>query len=110
MTPSRAWVEAVGLNDHATDKYLRSSTPFFHSFGYKSGWLACLIAGCTILPHSVFDADGVIHRIAETGVTVLTGAPTLYQSMLVSTAPMPRPPTCLHCVSPSPAPPPCRAS
>jgi len=80
---SRSWVKAVGL--HPDDKYLIVN-PFFHSFGYKSGWLACLIAGCTILPHSVFDADGVIGRIAKTGVTVLTGAPTLYQSMLVSPA------------------------
>jgi HIP---CoA ligase len=32
----------------------------------------------------VFDADGVIDRIAKTRVTVLTGAPTIYQSMLMS--------------------------
>jgi acyl-CoA synthetase (AMP-forming)/AMP-acid ligase II len=78
---SRSWVNAVGLGPD--DKYLIVN-PFFHSFGYKSGWLACMIAGCTILPHSVFDAEGVIDRIAKSRVTVLTGAPTLYQSMLMS--------------------------
>ena len=78
---SRSWVKAVGLGPD--DKYLIVN-PFFHSFGYKSGWLACMIAGCTILPHAVFDTEGVIARIAKTGVTVLTGAPTVYQSMLMS--------------------------
>jgi len=81
VVTARSWVKSVGLN--ADDKYLIVN-PFFHSFGYKSGWLACMIAGCTILPHAVFDTEGVIARIAETGVTVLTGAPTVYQSMLMS--------------------------
>jgi acyl-CoA synthetase (AMP-forming)/AMP-acid ligase II len=81
VVTSRSWVKSVGLK--ADDKYLIVN-PFFHSFGYKSGWLACMIAGCTILPHAVFDTEGVIARIAKTRVTVLTGAPTVYQSMLMS--------------------------
>jgi acyl-CoA synthetase (AMP-forming)/AMP-acid ligase II len=81
VVTARSWVKSVGLN--ADDKYLIVN-PFFHSFGYKSGWLASMIAGCTILPHAVFDVEGVIDRIAKTRVTVLTGAPTIYQSMLMS--------------------------
>lgn len=80
---SRAWVDAIGLND--SDRYLIVN-PFFHSFGYKSGWLACLIAGATIMPQAVFEAEAVLGRIAHDRVTVLPGAPTLYQSMLVSPA------------------------
>ena len=78
---SRSWVKAVGLGPD--DAYLIVN-PFFHSFGYKSGWLACLIAGARILPQAVFDAEAVLGRIEKNKVTVLTGAPTLYQSMLVS--------------------------
>jgi acyl-CoA synthetase (AMP-forming)/AMP-acid ligase II len=85
VVTSRAWVTAVGLV--SSDRYLIVN-PFFHSFGYKSGWLACLIAGATILPHAVFDADAVLGRIARDRVSVLPGAPTLYQSMLVSPARM----------------------
>ncbi len=29
--------------------------PFFHSFGYKAGWLACAIHGARILPATTFD-------------------------------------------------------
>src|SRR3546814_5079671 len=41
-----AWSACVGLN--ADDRYLIVN-PFFHSFGYKVGWLAGLIAGLTVL-------------------------------------------------------------
>ncbi|MDB5396378.1 MAG: fatty acid--CoA ligase [Rhodospirillales bacterium] len=81
VVTSRSWVNAIGLND--SDRYLIVN-PFFHSFGYKSGWLACLIAGATILPQAVFEAEAVLRRIANDRITVLPGAPTLYQSMLVS--------------------------
>ena len=48
------WGDTVGLT--SDDRYLVVN-PFFHTFGYKAGWLACLIMGATILPHAVFDAD-----------------------------------------------------
>ncbi len=73
------WSEVVGL--HADDRYLIVN-PFFHSFGYKAGWLACLITGACVLPHAVFDAAEVMKRIARDKVTVLPGPPTLYQSIL----------------------------
>lgn len=63
------------------DRYLIVN-PFFHAFGYKAGWLTCLIAGATILPHAVFDAEAVFQRIAQERISVLPGAPTLYLSLL----------------------------
>ncbi len=83
VVTSRAWVKSVGLT--GDDRYLIVN-PFFHSFGYKSGWLACLIIGATILPHAVFDAEGVLGRVARDRITVLTGAPTIYHAMLMSPA------------------------
>ncbi|GAA0796192.1 FadD3 family acyl-CoA ligase [Marinobacterium sediminicola] len=56
--------------------------PFFHTFGYKAGWLSCLLSGATILPHPVFDADEVLARIENDKVSVLPGPPTLYLSLL----------------------------
>ncbi len=56
--------------------------PFFHSFGYKAGILACLIRGVTLLPHAVFNAVEILARIAKDKVSVLPGPPTLFQSLL----------------------------
>lgn len=63
------------------DRYLVVN-PFFHAFGYKAGWVTCLIAGATVLPHPVFDAEAVFERIEADRISVLPGPPTLYLSML----------------------------
>jgi acyl-CoA synthetase (AMP-forming)/AMP-acid ligase II len=63
------------------DRYLVVN-PFFHAFGYKVGWLAGLLCGCSVLPHAVFDAKAVLRRIANERVSVLPGPPTLFTSLL----------------------------
>jgi HIP---CoA ligase len=73
------WSEIVGLAEG--DRYLIVN-PFFHTFGYKAGILACLMRGATIVPHAVFDVPSVLAKIAEERVSVLPGPPTLYQSIL----------------------------
>ena len=73
------WSEMVGLRQG--DRYLIVN-PFFHSFGYKAGWLAALMRGCCILPQAVFDVNVLLERVAAERVTVLPGPPTLYQSLL----------------------------
>ncbi len=56
--------------------------PFFHSFGYKAGWLVALMRGVTVLPHAVFETERVLQRIEREKVTLLPGPPTIYQSLL----------------------------
>ena len=56
------WAEVVGLA--AGDRYLIVN-PFFHTFGYKAGILACLMAGATMVPEPVFDVDVVLQRIGR---------------------------------------------
>lgn len=73
------WGRSVGLR--AGDRYLVVN-PFFHSFGYKAGWLACLIHGATCLPHRVFDVEAILTRIQDERISVLPGPPTIYQSLL----------------------------
>ncbi len=73
------WSKAVGLN--ADDRYLVAN-PFFHSFGYKVGWLGGLLAGLTVLPHAVFDAAAILGRIERDRISVLPGPPTLFISLL----------------------------
>jgi acyl-CoA synthetase (AMP-forming)/AMP-acid ligase II len=73
------WSSIVGLT--AGDRYLVVN-PFFHTFGYKAGILACLMAGATVVPEPVFDAAAVMARIGAERISVLPGPPTLYQTLL----------------------------
>ena len=52
-----AWSDVVGLR-HG-DRYLLVY-PFFHTAGLKSGLLASLLKGATLLPHLVFDPPPVM--------------------------------------------------
>ncbi|QTI70927.1 AMP-binding protein [Gordonia polyisoprenivorans] len=65
------------------DRYL-IVPPFFHTFGYKAGWMACLVHGVTIIPAQVFDTDGVMQVVERERVTILFGPPTIFQSILDS--------------------------
>lgn len=73
------YVRIIGLVPG--DRYLIVN-PFFHSFGYKAGWLTCLLGGATIVPQAIFDADDVFRRVERERITILPGPPTLYLSML----------------------------
>ncbi|HEY7073280.1 MAG TPA: AMP-binding protein, partial [Acidimicrobiales bacterium] len=73
------WVAMTGLGPG--DRYLMVN-PYFHMFGLKAGILASVAAGATMLPEPVFDADRALARVAVEQITVLPGAPTLYQSLL----------------------------
>ena len=73
------WASVVGLTEQ--DRFLVVN-PFFHSFGYKAGWLACLLKGAACLPEAVFDTQRLLDRIEHEKVSVLPGAPTVYQSIL----------------------------
>jgi acyl-CoA synthetase (AMP-forming)/AMP-acid ligase II len=79
----RTWVDTVTLR--TGDRYLIVN-PFFHTFGYKAGWVACLIVGATMLPVPVFDAAEATRLIAEERITFLPGPPTLFQALLAQQA------------------------
>ncbi len=73
------WVAMTGLT--AGDVYLQVN-PYFHMFGLKAGILASVAAGATMLPEPVFDVARVLARVDTERVTVLPGAPTIYQAIL----------------------------
>ncbi len=76
------WAEIVGLR--AGDRYLVVN-PFFHTFGYKAGILACLMQGATLVPVDVFDVERVLEVVARERISVIPGPPTLYQSIIERT-------------------------
>jgi acyl-CoA synthetase (AMP-forming)/AMP-acid ligase II len=73
------WCDWAGLREG--DRYLIVN-PFFHIFGYKAGILASLMRGAKIFPLAVFDTKVVLELVERERITVLPGAPTIYQSLL----------------------------
>ena len=73
------WSATVGLR--SDDNYLIIN-PFFHSFGYKAGWLSAIIRGARILPVKEFDLDTVMAQIESEKISMIPGPPTIYQSLL----------------------------
>ena len=73
------WAEIVGLEPG--DRYLMVN-PYSHTFGYKAGILACLMRGATMVPLAAFDATAILDAVQEHRITVLPGAPAIYQMML----------------------------
>ena len=65
----------------AGDRYLVVN-PFFHSFGFKAGILACLLSGATMVPLPVFDPVEAMRVVEAERITVLPGPPTIYQAIL----------------------------
>jgi len=79
LAVARAWAERGCLT--SDDRYLVVN-PFFHSFGFKAGILACLVSGATLVPQLVYDAGRAMSLVASERITVLPGPPTIYQTIL----------------------------
>ena len=79
LAVARAWAECGRLT--SADRYLVVN-PFFHSFGFKAGILACLVSGATVVPMPVYDPGQAMRLVDAEGITVLPGAPTIYQTIL----------------------------
>ncbi|MEV6050201.1 FadD3 family acyl-CoA ligase [Streptomyces sp. NPDC052107] len=73
------WADLAGLR--TGDRYLIIN-PFFHTFGYKAGVIACLMRGATMIPQPVFNVETALANIASERISVLPGPPTLHQSLL----------------------------
>lgn len=73
------WIENTGL--HAGERYLIVN-PFFHSFGLKVGWIACLLSGAVIVPMPQFDFAAVRESIVRDRIGFLPGPPTIFQMLL----------------------------
>ncbi|MBZ5736262.1 FadD3 family acyl-CoA ligase [Nocardioides sp. TRM66260-LWL] len=78
---ARAWGELGGVT--SADRYLVVN-PFFHSFGYKVGIVTGLLTGATLHPEATFDVARTLDLIERERITVLPGAPTIYQSLLAA--------------------------
>jgi acyl-CoA synthetase (AMP-forming)/AMP-acid ligase II len=73
------WIGNTGLS--AGERYLIVN-PFFHSFGFKVGWVACLISGAVIVPMPQFDVASTRDSIVRDRINFLPGPPTIFQMLL----------------------------
>lgn len=77
------WAKRMTL--HAGDQFLIVN-PFFHTFGYKAGWLSALLRGATVVPMPVYDPAGAAALIETQKISFLPGPPTIYQTLLAEQA------------------------
>ena len=73
------WIGNTGLGQG--ERYLIAN-PFFHSFGMKVGWVACLLAGAVMVPMPQFDVAEAIRLIEQERIAFLPGPPTIFQMLL----------------------------
>jgi acyl-CoA synthetase (AMP-forming)/AMP-acid ligase II len=76
---ARAWAECGEVGPD--DRYLVVN-PFFHSFGYKAGVIVGVLTGATLVPQAVYDVEAAMRLIETERITVLPGAPTIFQTIL----------------------------
>ncbi|ATI80691.1 AMP-binding protein [Sphingobium yanoikuyae] len=78
------WVPAIWneSNDLRAGDRMAIVNPFFHSFGYRSGWVSALVAGITVYPLATFDAEALLSLIAREKISVLMGPPTIFFSLM----------------------------
>ena len=78
------WMPAIWneSNDLRAGDRMAIVNPFFHSFGYRSGWVSALIAGITTYPIATFDAEALLSLIERARITVLMGPPTIFYTLM----------------------------
>jgi HIP---CoA ligase len=74
-----SWSERATLR--SGDRYALVN-PFFNTFGWKAGVIACLLRGATVAPLPVFDVAATMRLVEREAITVLPGPPTLYTTLL----------------------------
>jgi acyl-CoA synthetase (AMP-forming)/AMP-acid ligase II len=79
IAAAAAWGERAEVTED--DVYLVIA-PFFHTFGYKAGWLVCMRHGATVVPQLTFDVDAVLDTVERERVSILPGPPTIFQTVL----------------------------
>ena len=65
-----------------SDDVVLGGLPLFHSFGQTAGLNATVRAGACLVLLGRFDAGAALDTLRDRGVTVMEGAPTMYDAML----------------------------
>ncbi len=79
LAVAAAWAERAEVGEGDVFMII---APFFHTFGYKAGWVVSFLSGATVLPQLTFDVDSAIATIERERVSILPGPPTIFQMLL----------------------------
>lgn len=79
ISVAEAWANGAHLT--SDDRYCIIN-PFFHSFGYKAGFITAIGRGATIYPMMTFDPPSTLRLIQDERITVLPGAPTIFITLM----------------------------
>jgi fatty-acyl-CoA synthase len=75
---NNAWFSARAMHFSEQDR-LVVSVPFYHCFGMVLANLLCFSVGaCVVIPCEHFDAEKVLHAIAQEKCTAIHGVPTMF--------------------------------
>lgn len=81
VATARQWARATTLGEGDRFAIL---WPFFHTSGYKGGWVPCLCVGTAALPIPFLDTEMLLDLVFREKVTFLPGPPTLFQTLLTT--------------------------
>lgn len=75
-------VQQTDVCRFTADDVFAVTFPFAHNAGYRAGWQISLLHGVTIVPVRNYDSLSLLQMIDREKVTVLPGAPPVYQAIL----------------------------
>lgn len=75
------WARGTGI--HQGDRFL-ILWPFFHTSGYKAGFVVCLAVGATTVPQARLEVSELLDTAEQEAVTFLPGPPTLFNTLLAT--------------------------
>ena len=69
-----------------TGECINAALPFFHNFGFKVGFLACVLVGGTCICDSTFDPARLAALIERERITFLPGTPSVFHALVTNEA------------------------
>lgn len=78
----RAYFNTARIQQQTSDDVYGIIVPFFHSFGFKEGWLKAFMTGAAVCSFDHFDAGKVLQAIEQHRITYLPGPPTIMQGLI----------------------------
>lgn len=79
LRAAAAWLSAAPLGPGS--RYLGFG-PFSHTAGYKAGWIATLLSGCTLYARNLTDPVSLMRLISEERISVMPAPPAILQAIL----------------------------
>jgi acyl-CoA synthetase (AMP-forming)/AMP-acid ligase II len=71
--------ETLGVNEQDCILII---PPFFHTFGYKAGWMMGFMFGLRVVPQRTFQPEEIMQKVHDNGVSCVFGPPTIFVDIM----------------------------